>query len=143
MNWWGWVIGGAILLGAELTLISAEFYLVVVGAAAIVTGVLCLSIPGLVEWAQWALFAILSLALLIGFRARLYARLMGHAPGVKTGPVGGVLNLPRSLAPGETCQVEHAGSHWTARNASDAAIAAGAPVRVTGVQGLTLQIRPE
>jgi membrane protein implicated in regulation of membrane protease activity len=143
MNWWGWVIGGAILLGAELTLISAEFYLVVVGAAAIATGVLCLSIPGLVDWAQWALFAVLSLTLLAGFRARLYGRLMGHAPGVKSGPVGGALNLPRSLAPGETCQAEHAGSYWTVRNDSDGAIAAGAPVRVTGVRGLTLQVRPE
>jgi len=143
MNWWGWIITGAILLGAEVMFISAGFYLVVIGAAAIATGVVVLLIPGSVEWAQWAVFAVLSLTLLVGFRTRLYARLMGHTPGVKTGPVGGMFDLPKSLAPGETCQAEHAGSHWTVRNDSDSAIAAGTTVRVTSVHGLTLQIRPE
>ena len=38
MSWWGWVIAGAILLGAELAFVNAQFYLVFVGSAAIVVG---------------------------------------------------------------------------------------------------------
>lgn len=38
MTWWGWVIGGAILLGAELAFVDAQFYLVFVGTAAIIDG---------------------------------------------------------------------------------------------------------
>jgi len=38
MTWWGWVIAGAILLGAELSFVSAQFYLVFIGSAAILVG---------------------------------------------------------------------------------------------------------
>ena len=34
MNWWGWIIAGAILLGAELSFVNAQFYLVFIGSAA-------------------------------------------------------------------------------------------------------------
>ncbi len=54
MTWWGWIIAGAILLGAELTFVNAEFYLVFVGSAAIVAGVVTALTP-VAPWAQWAL----------------------------------------------------------------------------------------
>ena len=38
MTWWGWIIAGAILLGAELTFVNAQFYLVFIGSAAILVG---------------------------------------------------------------------------------------------------------
>ena len=38
MTWWGWIIAGAILLGAELAFVSAQFYLVLIGSAAILVG---------------------------------------------------------------------------------------------------------
>jgi membrane protein implicated in regulation of membrane protease activity len=40
MSWWGWVIGGAVLLGAELAFVDAQFYLVFVGSAALVVGLI-------------------------------------------------------------------------------------------------------
>src|SRR5579884_3243741 len=62
MSWWGWVVGGAVLLGAELALgVNAQFYLVFVGGAAILVGVVTELVYPFAPWAQWAVFAVLSL----------------------------------------------------------------------------------
>jgi membrane protein implicated in regulation of membrane protease activity len=142
MNWWVWVVGGAILLGSEMGLINAEFYLVFVGGAAILTGLLTLTEPAFPAWAQWALFALLAAGSTVGFRAKLYEHLHRHSPKVATGPQGGELLLPSALAPGATCQAEHGGSFWTICNDSEAPLAAGSRVRIARVQGLTLMVRP-
>ena len=36
MEWWAWIAAGAILLGSELAFVDAQFYLVFVGASALV-----------------------------------------------------------------------------------------------------------
>ncbi|HUN75587.1 MAG TPA: NfeD family protein [Steroidobacteraceae bacterium] len=141
MGWWAWMIGGVILFGAELAFIDAQFYLVFVGSAAIVVGLLVASVS-IEPWAQWALFAVLSIASMALFRGRIYRRLRGHPQEVRAGPSGGVLALPIALAPGECCQTEHAGSFWTVRNDSTAPLPAGTRVRVVRVQGLTLGVHP-
>ena len=38
MPWWGWIIFGALLLGSELLIVDAGFYLVFIGIAAAITG---------------------------------------------------------------------------------------------------------
>ena len=59
MGWWGWIIAGAILLGAELSFVNAQFYLVFIGGAAILTGVATLAAaPD--AWLQWGLFGLLA-----------------------------------------------------------------------------------
>jgi membrane protein implicated in regulation of membrane protease activity len=136
------MIGGAILFGAELAFVDAQFYLVFVGFAAMLVGVL-VALTGVEEWAQWALFAILAGASMLLFRARIYRKLRGHrAPEVRTGPSGDELTLPAALAPEESCQTEHAGSFWTVQNDSEMALSCGARVRVVRVEGLTLLVRP-
>jgi len=135
------MIGGAILLGAELAFIDAQFYLVFVGSAAVVVGLLDTA-TALEQWLQWALFALLSILSVAVFRGRIYRRLRGSTPGVDTGPKGGELTLPAALAPGESCQTEHGGSFWTVRNDSAAPLPSGARVRVVRVQGLTLLVHP-
>ena len=52
MSWWSWMIGGAILLGAELGLVNAQFYLVFVGSAALVVGLISVATPSLSSSAQ-------------------------------------------------------------------------------------------
>ena len=47
MPWWGWMIFGALLLGAELLGVDAGFYLVFIGLAAALTGLLELAGLGL------------------------------------------------------------------------------------------------
>ncbi len=141
MSWWAWMIGGVILLGAELAFVDAQFYLVFVGTAAIVVGIL-VTFFALEQWAQWALFAGLTIGSMVFFRGRIYRRLRGHLPVVRTGPSGDVLTLPVALAPGESCRTEHCGSSWTVRNDSGLPIPSGANVRIARVQGLTLLVHP-
>jgi len=143
MSWWGWVIGGAVLLGAELAFVDAQFYLVFIGSAALIVGLLTGAVPTLSVWAQWAIFAVLAIVSMVTFRSRIYDRLRGHPPTVRTGPAGGVLTLPVALEPGQSCQAEHNGTFWTVRNEASVAIASGARARIVSVQGLTLTVRPE
>ena len=143
MNWWGWVVGGAIMLGAEMTFVDAQFYLVFVGGAAIAVGLATAAMPDLAPSAQWAAFAVLGIVSMLAFRNRIYRRLRGRTQDLRTGPAGSVLRLPTALAPGESCQVEHGGTHWTARNDGDAAIPAGSRARVVQVRDLTLLVRAD
>jgi membrane protein implicated in regulation of membrane protease activity len=142
MTWWGWVIAGAILFAAELTLVSAEFYLVFIGSAAVLVGLIT-AIAQLVPWAQWALFATLAIISMVAFRSRVYRRFRGTLPSVNTGPVGGEITLAVPLATGASCQTEYGGTFWTVQNDSDAPLPSGTRVRVTGVRGLTLLVRPQ
>ena len=50
MRGWGWVVAGVALLALELLGIDAQFYLVFLGAAAIVVGVLTLVGPEVPLW---------------------------------------------------------------------------------------------
>ena len=142
MTWWGWIIAGAILLGAELAFVSAQFYLVLIGSAVILVGLATLVLP-LAEWLQWALFAVLAVVSMVTFRNRLYQRFTRTMPKVDTGPAGGVITLQVSLGAGESCQAEYGGTFWTVRNDSDAPIPSGSRARIARVQDLTLLVRPE
>jgi membrane protein implicated in regulation of membrane protease activity len=142
MSWWAWIVGGAILLGAELAFVNAQFYLVFVGGAAILVGVATALVASFEPWAQWAAFAVLALVLMTTFRARLYERMHSRVTSLETGHVGSVMTLPVALAPGESCRAEHGGTYWTVSNDSDTPIPSGASARVARVQGLTLLVRP-
>jgi membrane protein implicated in regulation of membrane protease activity len=142
MAWWGWVIAGAILFGAELSFVSAHFYLVFIGIAAVIVG-LVTAVISPAPWVQWALFAALAVISMLAFRSRVYQRFHGDLPSVKTGPVGGVITLGVPLAAGATCQTDYSGTVWTVQNDSSAPIPSGARVRITSVRDLTLMVRPE
>jgi len=141
MIWWAWVVAGAILLGAELSVVSAQFYLVFIGAAAMATGVVAALAPQLGTWLQWAVFAVLALVSMVGFRSRIYGRLGGPGATPRSASALSEITLPDLLAPGASCQAEHAGSYWTVRNDGDTAIAAGERARVVRRDGLTLTVR--
>jgi len=142
MSWWGWVVVGAILLGAELALVNAEFYFVCIGSAAIITGLVTALAPGIAPWMEWAIFAGLVILSLVAFRQRVHDLVKGYPLGVDAGPApGGELVMPVGLAPGETCQAEHAGSFWTVRNDGPVLLEAGAKARIQCVDGLTLVLR--
>ena len=143
MNWWGWVIAGVILLGAELFLVNAQFYLVFIGIAAILAGLATLLLP-LADWLQWGLFALLAIVSMVTFRSRIYQRFRGATPALHPGPPqGGLITLPVALGAGDSCQAEYGGSYWTVRNDSDTPLPSGSRVRVVRVQQLTLLVRPD
>jgi inner membrane protein len=143
MQWWAWIVVGAILLGSELTLVNAQFYLVFLGIAALVVGFLELAGAHAAVWLQWSIFALLATVSMVGFRRRVYERARRHLPSMHTGPQGDTVIMPTALAPGETCRLEHSGTSWNAVNAGKSIIAAGARARIDRVDGLTLIVRSD
>ena len=138
---WLWLIGGVVLLIAEI--IAPGFFLVFVGAAAIATGLfallLDLSVP-----LQLALFALYTLlAVMVG------RRVYSNAQGVSSSDP--LLNDRAARLVGRSVPViepvdEHSGrvrvgdGEWSARGGP---AAAGERVRITGVEGNCLLVEPE
>jgi len=137
---WLWLIGGVLLLIAEV--IAPGFFLVFVGAAAIAAGVFTV-LFGLGLVAQLALFAVYAvLAVLIG--RRFYANRVSASSAVH-------LNDPARRLVGKVVTVvaavdDHAGrvrlgdSEWSARGGP---AEVGEHVRITGVDGNCLKVEAE
>ncbi len=140
MTWWGWMVIGILLLGAELFIIEADFFLVFLGAAAIVTGLTGIVMPGLPEWAQWLIFAVLAVVSMVLFRKRVYRLLRREVPDMANDMLREHLKLPVGLPVDGTCRVELRGSTWTVRNVGTEAIPPGVNVRIVGVDGVTLRV---
>ena len=137
MPWWGWIVVGAALLGSELFIDSA-FYLVFLGIAAVAVGLGGLAgLTGPV-WVQWLMFAALAVALMVGFRQRVYAKIRGPGGHVGDAVVGELVRVQEALDPGSSGAAELRGSVWQARNAGRGALAAGASARVVAVEGVVL-----
>jgi hypothetical protein len=144
MPWWGWVVLGAVLLGAE-TVIPADFFLVFLGLAALaVGGLAALGLAGPASL-QWVLFGVLAVVFLVFFRERVRERfrVQGSDPRVDDTLVGEIAVAREELAPGAVGRAELRGSAWSARNDGDAPLAAGARARVERVEGLLLHVRAE
>jgi membrane protein implicated in regulation of membrane protease activity len=140
MPGWAWLVMASMLLSAEMFLVDAQFYLVFFGVAAAVVGSLDWLGVGLPEAGQWVLFAVLSIVAMLTFRKRLYARLRKPADSVPDSlSPGDRVQLPESLAPGQTCRVEYRGSSWTARNVDQQSLSG--EVTITHIEGLTLLVR--
>lgn len=144
MAWWIWVIAGVACLTAELTLISADFYLLFVGVAAVVTGLVAALWPDSPTWLPWVGFIVLTVIGVGYFRRRLSARLgvAGLAPPGLS-PLGSQLVLPRDLEPGAEDRLEFRGASWAVRNGSDVILMTGQTATVRAVDGLTLILAPQ
>jgi membrane protein implicated in regulation of membrane protease activity len=140
MQWWAWIAVGAILLGSELAFVDAQFYLVFVGASALIVGLLQITGLDLAVWLQWLIFAVLAATSMLTFRRRIYERMRRGLPALKGGPAGETVTMPQTLSPGETCRLEFRGGSWSAINGGKAEIAAGAKARIERVDGLTLVV---
>ena len=143
MTWWGWMIIGAVLLGAELFAVEAQFYLVFLGISAALVdlaGLLGVTLP---EWAQWLVFAALSLTFFFTFRRMLYEKVHGGGIGYKAPMAEGGITIAEDLPAGAETRSEYRGSKWTVRNVSDETIGAGSRAKVVKVDGLTLHVEAE
>jgi len=141
MTWWGWIIIGVLLLGAELVAIDLQFYLVFIGAAAIIVGVVELVAPGLPSWVPWILFAVLALTSMFTIRRQLYEMLRGQAVGIGDTAAGARITVREHVAPGGNCRAEYRGSLWTAINVGNEAIPAGGTAEIDAVDGLNLRVK--
>lgn len=138
MPWSGWMVIGAVLLGAELFFVEADFYMVFLGLSAVIVGLTGLVVPSLAIWVQWLLFAVMALFSMTFFRRRVYEMVRGRRPDMQHDLIGQVLRITVALAPGESCRVEHHGSTWTVRNDGQVPVEAGGKARVTVVDGVVL-----
>jgi len=143
MTWWGWMILGAILLGAELFAIDAQFYLVFLGVAAALVGAASLFGIVMPEWGQWLAFGLLSLIFMFTFRRSLYATIRGGAKGFRATISGDTVDIIEDLAPGAEARAEYRGTNWTIRNVGSEIIAGGTRAVVVKVDGLTLHVNAE
>jgi hypothetical protein len=142
MAWWIWVLGGLVLLVAEVTT-PGGFFAVFFGAGAILVGaVKALGWDG-PAWAEWLVFTVLSLVSLALFRKPLmrHFNLSGGKPVDRM--EGETAVVTEDVAPGGVGKAEMRGASWTARTAGDAALAKGRRCRVERVEGLTLWLRAE
>lgn len=143
MTWWAWMILGAVLFGAEIFAIDAQFYLVFLGLSAALVGLLGVAGVAMPEWAQWLVFAGLALISMFTFRRSLYQKLRGDVPGFKAGVSGEYLVVPADLAAGGQGRASFRGSDWTVVNDSGRLIAAGSRVQIVRNDGLTLYVAPD
>ena len=142
MPWWAWLVLGVGLLGVEMFVIDAQFYLVFLGISAVVVGLFGLAGLATPDWAQWLIFSVLAVVTMVAFRRRLYQLVRARSGHVEERlTVGDRVLVPVRLEPGQTCRVDYRGSSWTARNADSHVIEAGREAAIAQVDGLTLQVR--
>jgi membrane protein implicated in regulation of membrane protease activity len=137
---WAWLVLGVGAFAVEMFVIDAQFYLVFLGAAAAIVGLLALLLP-IPESIQWLIFAALSIITMLTFRQRLYRLVRersGHVEERLT--LGDRVKVPVRLESGATCRVDYRGSSWTARNAGERAIEAGQEAQISRIDGLTLEV---
>ena len=140
MAWWGWLVIGFGLMIVELMGVEAAFYLVIIGVAAILTGLVGLAGLTLPIWGQWLLFSGLAIASMPLFRQNLYIRLRGETPKSSNPLVGETVSLSEDVGPGARCRVELRGSTWSARNVGSEPLAAGGQAEVIAVDSTLLEI---
>ena len=141
MPWWGWMVIGALLFCAELVGVDAQFYLIFIGAGAVVVGLTELTGLGLPAWAQWLLFAVLSIASMVMFRRKLYDKIRGGMVRVSDSVIGEIVVLAEQLDAGARCRVEYRGTTWTAINSGEEPIPSGRNAVIEEMDGLTLRVR--
>jgi inner membrane protein len=138
---WLWLIGGVVLLIAEV--IAPGFFLMFIGGAAIATGLIATAVPlGLPL--QLALFAILAVASArIGGR-RAYTSRYDYSPDPylndRAGRLLGKVVVVVEAVDSHGGRVQVGDSQWSARG-GPAAI--GERVRIVDIEGNCLKVEPE
>ena len=74
MPWWGWLLFGILLFATELMVVDLEFYLIFIGLAAIIVGLLDLGDMPWQPWAEWLSFFGITLVSLYFFRRQVYQK---------------------------------------------------------------------
>jgi membrane protein implicated in regulation of membrane protease activity len=137
---WLWMIGGVVLLIAEI--VAPGFFLVFIGAAAMATGAFALMF-GLGTSAQLALFALYAvLALMVGRRFYANANVDSSDPLLndRSGRLVGKVVSVVSAIDDHGGRVRVGDSEWNARGGP---AAPGERVRITGVDGNCLKVETE
>ena len=142
IEWWTWIVGGIVLMLAELAITS--FFVIWFGLGALLVGLLMLLMPELSLTAQLATWTLASLAMVVlwfrVFKRSEHKTLVGSAEGEVLGEIG---LLVGAVAPFERGKVRFQRpvlgfEEWVCL--ADAAIAAGERVKVVAVEGSYLKV---
>ena len=140
-EWWHWIVGGIVLVLAELVIPS--FFIVWFGLGALLTGLLTLTFE-LSLTAQLATWTLASLAMVVlwfrVFKQSFVKTRIGTADGEVIGEIGLLVGAVAPFARGKVrFQRPVLGSEeWVCL--ADTAIAAGERVRVVAVEGSFLKV---
>jgi inner membrane protein len=140
-EWWHWIVGGIVLVLAELVIPS--FFIVWFGLGALLTGLLTLAFE-LSLTAQLATWTLASLAMVVlwfrVFKQSFVKTRIGTADGEVIGEIGLLVGAVAPFARGKVrFQRPVLGSEeWVCL--ADTAIAAGERVRVVAVEGSFLKV---
>src|SRR3954464_10083402 len=137
---WLWLIGGVVLLIAEV--IAPGFFLVFIGAAAMATGLFTL-LFGLGTVPQLALFALYAvLAVMAGkrFYANRHSDSADPLLNDRAGRLVGKVVTVVAVVDDHSGRVRVGDSEWSARGGP---AAVGERVRIIGVDGNCLKVQPE
>jgi membrane protein implicated in regulation of membrane protease activity len=138
---WLWLIGGVLLLTAEV--IAPGFSLIFIGVAGIATGVLSLmfGLPLVLQLAAFAIFALVSLR--VGGR-RFYASRYDHSADPllndRVARLLGRVVVVVQPVDSHGGRVRVGDSEWSARGGP---AAAGDRVRIVDIEGNCLKVEPE
>ncbi len=127
-------------MGLEMLAVDAAFYLIFIGAAALLIGLLEPIGISMGPAAQWIAFAALTLVLMVLFRERLYKKLRGGAVGFEDSTIGSLVDITSDVSPGASTRVRMRGSEWTAINIDSETLPAGRQARIAEVDGLILKV---
>lgn len=142
IEWWHWIVGGIILILAELAI--PAFFIIWFGMGALLIGFLLLFAPDLSSTAQFVLWTLASLALVIAwfriFKDGFQKTRSGTADGEMIGEIG---LLVHAVAPFERGKVRFqrpilGADEWVCL--ADQTIAAGERVKVVAVEGSFLKV---
>ena len=140
MPWWGWIALATLLLGAEMALIDAEFYLVFIGVSALLVGIadlLGLAVPA---WGEFLIFAALAGGSMLFFRKQVYTLVRGNTKDIETIPLGETISIDTDIAAGGKGRVDYRGTTWSVVNVGENIIKAGTTASIHRVDGTVLKI---
>ena len=107
MPGWVWTVIGLALLSLELGLIDTGFYLVFLGASAVVVGLSVMFVGPASVSLQWLLYGAISVVSLLGFRRKVYASIRSRtAPDLPEGTTGEWALANERIEPGAVGRVE-------------------------------------
>ncbi len=136
--WMIWMIAGVVLLILEL--VSMTFFLLWIGVAALIAGVVAIVVP--TAWVQWLVFALASVALLIATRplARSIHGSVTHPSNVDA-MIGSRALVIEAIDPlKNTGRVRVGSDEWRAR--AEQAIAEEVWTEIVSLEGTTLIVKP-
>ena len=141
MPWWAWILSGLVLLGLELLL--GTFYMLFLGLAAIIVGLIAMFGASGPLWLEWLLFIVFSSGLVLLLRKPLIGKFVLRNEVNDTDTlVGQVAVATEAIPPAGIGRVEMRGTVWTAHNNGVTPILPGQRCTVEKVHGLSLWIRP-